>query len=597
MRSVAARVVPRSGALRPARRWSGAVLVVVGTGLAVPSRKLAAQDTARVLSPCDGRLVRAIDVESHAPYGGGVNSRWRFLARALTAVHTVTRPTVIQSFLVLRVGQPCTEVRRAASERILRAQPFLSTVRVTAYDDHHGGVRVAVVTSDDLSLFGGLAVRQQAPHVTEARLGDGNLLGDGVNVAGDWADGLGLRDRYAGGMTDYAFLGRPYELSLLGTRDLLGGYWTATFVYPFFTDVQRIGWIAQAAERRTYVTFLNPATALPPRLDIRRRFAQIGAVGRVGAGPGHLTLFGLSLSDEREAPGSHPIVLPPGHGVRPDTVPGLVARYTALLATRINAIAGFRDIRFLRVRGFDALSGEQDIRVGTEIGVVGAHSIPVFGSGHDVLVASGVYAGAGAPTYLLAVQASGEARDDIGSGAWDDIFLSGRAAVYWKPAPVHTVILSEEYALGVDSRIPFALSFADPRGGVPGFQKSTVTGGERSVTRLEERWLLEPVKKIGELGVAGFANLGLIWAQGVPYGVNSPAAVSVGVSVLAALPVHSKRLWRVDFAFPVTHDPNARFQVRLTSTNGLERFYVDPRDIALARTQAIPTAIFEYPAR
>jgi len=160
---------------------------------------------------------------------------------------------------------------------------------------------------------------------------------------------------------------------------------------------------------------------------------------------------------------------------------------------------------------------------------------------------------------------------------------------------VHTVILSEEYTLGLDSRIPFALSLADPRGGVPGFQKSTVIGGERSVTRLEERWLLQPVKRIGEVGIAGFADLGLIWAQGVPYGVNSPAAVSVGLSLLAAIPVHSKRLWRIDFAFPVTRDPNARFQMRFTSTNGFERFYVDPRDIALVRTQSIPTEIFEYP--
>jgi hypothetical protein len=569
--------------------------VAIGIGMAVPHRTAIAQDTARVLSPCDGRVVSAIDIWPRTPYYAGFGGRWRPLARALTAVHAVTRPDVIRSFLALHVGRPCTELRRAESERILRAQPFLAEVRVTTYDDGQGGVRVAVVTADDISLFGGVAARSQAPHVTEARIGDGNLGGEGLSVVGDWADGLGLRDRYAGGITDYAFLGRPYELSLLGTRDLLGGYWTGTFVHPFFTDLQRVGWIVQAGERRTYVSFLNDSTPLPPQLDVRRRFAQIGGVSRVQGGPGHLALFGLTLSDERAAPGSQPVVLPPGHGVRPDTNPGLVARYTTLIATRVNAILGMREIRFLRVRGFDALSGEQDIRLGTEIGVFGGHGLPVFGSRQDVLLASGVYAGTGASNFLLAVQASGEARDALAAGSWDDIFVSGRGALYWKPAPVHTVVLSEEYSLGLDSRIPFALSFADPRGGVPGYQNSTVTGGERSVTRLEERWLLAPIKGIAEVGVAGFTDLGLIWAQGVPYGVNSPAAVSFGLSLLAAVPVHSKRLWRVDFALPATHDPRARFQIRFTSTNGSERFYVEPRDIALVRTQSIPTQIFEYP--
>jgi hypothetical protein len=556
-----------------------------------------AQDTATVVSPCDGRVVRAVDIRPRAPYYAGFAGQWRPLARALTSIHAVTRPEVIQSFLALHVGEPCTELRRSESERVLRAQPFLAEVRVTTYDDGQGGIRVVVVTADDRSLLGGVAVRSQAPHVTEARLGEGNLSGAGLSVVGDWADGLGLRDRYAGALTDYSFFGRPYELSVLGTRDMLGGYWTGTFVHPFFTDLQRFGWIVQLGERRSYVSFLNDSTPLPPQLDIRRRFAQIGGVTRVQGGPGHLALFGLSVSDEREAAGTHPIVLPPGRPEVPDTNAALVARYTQIIATRINAIAGIRDVRYLRVRGFDALSGEQDLKLGTEIGVLGGRSVPLFGSGQDVLLASGAYAGTVGSNYLLAIQGSAEAHDDIASGAWDDIFVSGRGALYWKPVFVHTIILSEEYSLGLDSRIPFALSFADPRGGVPGYQGSTVSGGERSVTRLEERWLLGPVKNLGEVGIAGFADLGMIWAEGVPYGVNSPAAVSVGLSLLAAVPVESKRLWRVDFAFPVTHDPNARFQIRFSSTNGSERFYIEPHDIALVRTQSVPTQIFEYPAQ
>jgi hypothetical protein len=554
------------------------------------------QDTGRVISPCDGRIVRAIQIRPRTPYYAGFGGQWQPLARALTAVHPVTRPEVIRSFLALAVGEPCTEVRRAESERILRAQPFLSEVRVTTFDDRNGGIRVSVVTVDEVSLLGGLSVRSQAPHVTAARLGDGNLVGQGLSVVADWADGLGLRDRFGGRITDYAVFGRPYEMSLVGTRDELGGYWTGTFVHPFFTDLQRIAWIVQIGERRNYVNFLNATTPLTPNLDLRRRFAQIGGVGRVQGVPGHLELFGLSISDEREAPGSQAVVLPPGEAVRPDTNPALVAQYRQLNATRINAIAGLRNIRFLRVKGFDALDGEQDIKLGTEVGVVGGRSLLLPGrTSNDVLLATSIYSGIGSSNYLLAVQASGESRNDLSSNVWDDIFVSGRAALYWKPARPHTVIISEEYSLGLDARLPFTLVLADPRGGVRGFSSSLVAGGERTVTRFEERWLIGPFKDLGDIGVAGFADVGRIWAQGVPYGVNSPTAVGLGFSFLAAVPVHSKRLWRMDFAFPVTRDPNARFQIRFASTNGAEVFYITPRDIALARTQSVPTQIFEYP--
>lgn len=558
----------------------------------------ASATTGRVVSPCDGHVVHAITLSPRTPYYAGFAGQWRPLAKALTAVHAVTRPSVIRDFLALEVGEPCTELRRQESERILRAQPFLAEVRVTAYDDGRGGVTVAVVTADEVSLVGGLAVRSPAPHFTEATLGEGNLSGEGIGVRGDWADGLGLRDRYSGRVIDYAAFGRPWELALDGTRDVLGGYWTATLVHPFFSDLQRWAWIAQAGDRRTYVNFLNSATPLPPLLDIRRRFAQVGAISRVQGSPGHLELFGLSASQESAAPGTQPVVVPPGEASRPDTIPGLVARYAELNATRLNAIVGVRDIRFIRVRGFDALSGEQDLMLGTEVGLLAGHSLSLLGgSSKDVLLGSGAYAGFGGPQYLVAVQGLGEARDDLTLDQWDDIFISGRGALYWKPALVHTVIVSEEYSVGVDSRIPFALSFADPRGGVRGFENSLVTGGERSVTRFEERWLLGPVKNLGEVGLAGFTDVGRMWAEGVPYGVNSPTAVGVGFSLLAAVPVHSKRLWRIDFAFPVTRDPNARFEMRFSSTNGAERFYIEPRDIALARTQTVPTQIFEYPAQ
>jgi hypothetical protein len=512
-------------------------------------------------------------------------------------VHAVTRPNVIRSLLALQVGQPCSELRRYETERILRAQPFLSQVHVLAFAADSGGVRIDIETVDEVSLLGAVTARSASPHVVAARLGDGNLAGEGIRLVGDWADGLGLRDRWAGRITDYAFAGRPYVLTLQGERDVLGGSWLADLSHPFFSDLQQIAWLAQMGEVRTYVAFRNAANIpAPVALDYSHHFEQIGGVVRVEGNPGRIALFGASVSDERDAPSLRPSFLPPGGGVRPDTNAAFVSRYAPLNAFRVNAIFGVRSIRFMRSTGVTSLSGEEDLMLGTEVGLVAGHSIVPFGTARDVLLSSGLYTATASHRVFIGLLVRSEARDDLSGNEWDDVLVSGRLAVYWKPSAWHTVMGSTEFGLGVNERLPFSLSFADARGGVRGFSASQASGGERVVTRLEDRWRLGSFKGLAEFGVAGFTDMGRLWSQGVPYGVNSPTAVGVGISLLAAVPIHSKRTWRVDFALPVTHDPNARFTVRVTSIDGSAHFYIEPSDIALARSRTVPSEIFQYPA-
>lgn len=553
-----------------------------------------AQDTARVISPCDGLQVSAIEIRPQVPYYAGYTGQWGPLARAAASVHATTRPQVIRSFLALHVGQPCTEVRREESERILRAQPFLSEARVTVFDDHMGGVRVDVFTADEISVLGAVAARSEAPHFVGLRLGDANLGGEGVRVVGEWAEGFGLRDHFGGRITDYAFANHPYQLSVQGNRDQLGGDWSATLVHPFLTDLQRFGWIVEAGELRSYVSFLTPMSMESPTLDFSRHYAQVGALARLGR-PGHVSLFGLSVSDENETSGSHPLLV--GDSVVSVSDPSLVSRYSGFRAARLNLLFGVRDVSFRRVRGFDALNGEQDVLEGVQFGTLIGHSVEAFGAtSQDEFLASTVYAGGGSGRSYVGVVAESQARHDVRSNQWDDILVGGRAAWYWKPAMAHTVIVSEEYSLGLAQALPFELTLSDFRGGVRGYHASLVGGGERSVTRFEERWLIGPVKEFGEIGVAAFSDVGRIWAEGVPYGLNSPTAVGVGLSLLAAVPIHSKRLWRVDFAVPATHEPNVgRYEIRFSTTDASGRFYIEPHDLARARERTVPTSIFEYP--
>jgi hypothetical protein len=67
-----------------------------------------------------------------------------------TAIHTTTQPNVIHRFLLLAEGDACDELRRAESERILRAQPFIAEATVRVVANANGGVDLDVVTTDEV---------------------------------------------------------------------------------------------------------------------------------------------------------------------------------------------------------------------------------------------------------------------------------------------------------------------------------------------------------------------------------------------------------------------------------------------------------------
>jgi hypothetical protein len=166
-------------------------------------------------------------------------------------------------------------------------------------------------------------------------------------------------------------------------------------------------------------------------------------------------------------------------------------------------------------------------------------------------------------------------------------------AWYVKPADAHVLIGSLEFGGAWRQRLPFQLRLGERRGGVRGYGGSRAAGAVRAVVRLEERWSMGTVTRHGELGIAGFADAGRVWAGDAPFGVDSPVKVGLGVGLLAAVPPGSRRLWRLDLMVPVSADPHAGWEVRLTVTRtGL--FWRDPGDVARAHAGAAPSAIFGW---
>jgi hypothetical protein len=125
-----------------------------------------------------------------------------------------------------------------------------------------------------------------------------------------------------------------------------------------------------------------------------------------------------------------------------------------------------------------------------------------------------------------------------------------------------------------------------------------VAGSRRNVARAEARWSGTLVKRRADIGVATFGELGSLWAGDAPYGWTGSRG-SIGVSLLAAYPTRSKRLYRADVAIPLTRqgEGGGRVEVRFSSEDRTSRFWEEPNDVARARTGAVPSTLFAWPAR
>jgi hypothetical protein len=565
-----------------------AVLGALGTASSV-----SAQDTPPKRVACDGRVVSDIVIRTQGPSFGGVFERSNLLSALVSGAHVTTSPDLVRRFLLLEQGKPCTSTLRADSERILRGQPYLAGASVETFDDGRGGVRVEVVTTDEISLVVSGSVSQESPYVTGVRLGNSNINGLGIYADGEWQDGGFYRDGWRATAIDYQLFGRPFQLGAEIERRPIGGDWSGELRHPFFTDVQRIAWRAAIGSSLDAFPFLRP-DSLDPSVSLTRSFADIGFVVRVGE-PGRLSLFGASLSREVSIP-SPDIILVTDTGIVPAPGTSLDTRYSRSRAARLNFLWGVRNIGFKRVVGFDALTGAQDVRTGFQLAVLFGRSLSVLGThDDDILVSSDVYAGVGTARSFAAVQLLGAGRQSYDANRWDDILTSGRAAWYFKASAPYTTVASTEWSGGWRQRAPFQLSLGEGRGGMRGYSGTELPGGQRLLFRLEQRWVFGNVRGNADAAAGLVGEAGRMWAGDVPFGQTVPLKYSVGTSLFAALPPGSQRLWRLDLMFPLNRVTGAGWELRLRSENNTRIFWREPRDVERSRERSLPQRIFQWP--
>ncbi|MGI8619567.1 MAG: hypothetical protein ACR2L6_10860 [Gemmatimonadaceae bacterium] len=543
---------------------------------------------------CSGQVITVIEVDAQPPFPRSGDNIIARTGRAASKLHETTKPEVVRRYLALQLGDRCDELRRAESERILRAQPFISDATVVALSDGEGGVVLSVTTVDEISMIVGGSVSASSPHIRSLKLGNKNLFGGGLHASARWEDGRDLRDSYTVRVTDYQFFGRPYQLSVEAGRLQLGSEWLIDASHPFLTDLQRFAWRAGAGELDTHTRFRRPG-ADPVLIAVDREYQEVGGVTRIGPVRRFL-LAGGSVTRERTIPADGPIRIVNGELVA-DTSTALIGRYTEQRQARANALLGVRIVKFMEVTGFDALDARQDVRRGLQLGFLLGRGLEFLDtkSDDDFFASVSAYAGMGSPSAFAAMELNVEGRRKGDEDSWNSVLSSGRFALFMRPFTRHTASTSLEWSGGWRSRVPYQLTFRSRDGGLRGYRSSETGGARRLVLRAEDKYVWGRFRRYATIGVAGFADAGKIWAGDSPFGVDTPVRYSAGIGLLVAVPPRSRRLARLDLAYPINPDGKRRPELRVTVRDFGRVFWKEPSDLHQARERSRPASVFNWP--
>ena len=554
----------------------------------MPASRALAQAGAAV--KCEGQIISDIQVQTRPPYYPRHGKWWESPIGIISSLHTNTKPDIVRRFLIVEPGQACDDRRRSESERLLRAQPFIASASVNAYDDGNGGVIIVAQTTDELTTIVSGGTSPTSPYLSSLTLGDGNIKGDAKYLSAHWAHGK-YRDYFGANYTDYQFLGKPWHLDLQALRGDAGiSSWLVGAEHPFLTDEQRFAWRGVALDHQDIYSFrrTNDTSAV---IDFSRRFAAIGGVVRLGQ-PGRLSLFGMSISREDDTPALPPELTP---GVPYDSLMRILGPHKN---ARLNLLWGIRSIDFVRVERFDALTAAQDMQAGFQLGTLLGRSLESLGStDDDIFLASNLYAGAGNRRTFAYLQTTMEGRNSYTNDKWDGVIGTVHISMYQRLMGSHTLIGSIDWAGIWNQRVPVQLPLGEFDGGVRGYHASPDAGNIRFVMRLEDRWYLGKLRDQADIGMAVFGDGGRVWKGDAPlgYGNTTPLKYGAGIGVLVAVPPGSKITYRLDMARALSPDLRARWQFRVSFTNADRYIYREPRDVRSGRELVSPNAVFGRP--
>jgi hypothetical protein len=521
---------------------------------------------------CRTGEVTYIFIDNHSIFDTSdptLDPRFRWAYDVANRLHIRTRPDVIRRELLFDVGDCFDPVLAEESERLLRSYPFLAKVDVYGIQQPGGGYHVIVDTEDEwstqveakLDLSGGF--RLEGLNVRER-----NLLGTGRELGFFYRSLDAIREYGVGFRAPQLFATR-WVADLAAGRTRAGSLYYQELAYPFVGEIGRWSFRELLHHRDGLFDYvLPPEEGVPGRrvlLPLTERGLHMVGLRRFGE-PGNLTVVGggfsiLELTYEDQADYGITVVEGGDYGGRypaPAELRGPAEeRVEALRNVRAVVMVGKRNIAWQQRRGLDSFRGRQDVRVGAEVELAVARSLPALRADNDLYATLDVYAAAGPPVAFMAARIRTDVRRDYDAGPDDfemkDLFSEGEIWLYLRPRrmPDRTLVLRAAGAAGWHVRTPYQITLGGERS-LRGWPEEALPGGRRLVFTAEDRWYAGwPFPDVADVGTSLFLDVGRIWPGEAPYGADSNWRASIGGGLRVNFPAGGINTIRVDAAFPI----------------------------------------------
>lgn len=485
-----------------------------------------------------------------------------WLLRTANALHVRTRPSFVRGELLFSEGDCLDPFLLQESQRLLLDFPFLGQARVYSQPLDDGNVRVVVETRDEWSTQVDVGISyDEGLNLEKLEITEENFLGNGVFASLTHRQRREAEDLIMRLATQRFFGRADANLQVGQTRP--GTVVSQWLTYPFVAETGRIS-LREFFLRRTrffpYSTGVegeNVSNYIIPVLDER---AELSAARRFGK-PGHLYMLGLSLTrDLARFPGTPEVAWNHDFGAAQPLEGSLPQPILRQLqpqgATRVALHAGLRRVHHRIYSGLDAISGQQNVELGTDLGLTLGWSVPFLTPkstprARDLFARARLGAGRSLGSSVIVGQIRGEGRRE--DGFWQDVLAEGDIFAYLRSEhlPNQTFFTRVSATGGWRTYLPYQLTLGG-RDGVRAFREDDFPTGRRVLLTVENRirfpW---PQTRALELGATLFADAGRGWKGDVPFGTDQGWVGTVGFGLRIGLPAGGRNVTRLDLAFPV----------------------------------------------
>ncbi len=511
---------------------------------------------------CDGRTIAAIEFVGarRSLLGPRLDPVATVVNNAMFALQPQTRTKVVERFLLLREGDVCEEQRRVESERVLRAQPYISDVAIRVLPHSEGEVRLRVETIDEWVLYTEVWGVEGLPAGIE--LGTGSIAGTGKGFRLLTELGRGGEVGWGAKFKNPQFLGQPIILDLAFSSRPFVDSWSFGLQRPALTNFQRNSWNSLVASNRGFYTLFDPVLR-SVTVEYEQRTAAF--IGSRRLGPDNAPWFVNGTLDWERAQRRRVVQIRDNGPVDIPPPPEVALRYPVFDATRIGVGASYRRLRFRPIRGLGALSAPEDVTLGYDtwfsarLGIAALQrdeTDHVYGAGNSGAI--------GNEHALLRWNVSAFWSSPRMGAAEGEAAASGRTALALKRNEGHLTALTLAGTATRNARIPTQLTLREDDTGLLGFRNTDFGGAGRMVIGLEERHRLPLTTRRAEVAFAFLSQTGRIWAGDAPFGRSSPWYAAVGASVMVAIPAGAKQMLTLEVGVPLNAPPGLRQQeVRL----------------------------------